>query len=542
MGWRCGWLVVVVAACSCGAAASASFEVGDVTEPDEKATHLIVVPSIDAVKAVEPLAAYRSEHGQVSRILNLQKLATTYAPDVDRNWMLQRYLLRCPKLKHVLLVGNPRGDGKLLMPAFTVDAHCTSDRYPTDDRFVTDHPYSTLSDKSDSPRLAVGRFPARSLDDVKTMVAKTLAYEKSLKPGAWRRRIEIFAGQGYYGPQIDAALETMFKVIMTTEVPHHWDVKLAYAKPGSLYCYAPSKFSDHLIDRLNSGPALALYVGHGHEQGFDSFYWRRQRYAILNDAAVGQVKVPDHRSVVISIACSTGKFDGRSPSIGERLLTSPTGPVAFLGSSRISQPYANGILAGYIADAMIKTTPATLGDGLQDVRRMFAEDRMTRLRMVVDLAAGMALPREDLPKQRRDQLALYNLFGDPALSIGLVSGRATIEAPKQAKPGEKIIVKAASDAVSEGEALFELTISRASQKTPLRPVAESDPSAETKMAATNAAANDKVLRTHRTSVRDGGASWSLQLPADLEPGQYHVNVYVRGWRADALGTAMIVVE
>src|SRR5581483_8871501 len=41
------------------------------------------------------------------------------------------------------------------------------------------------------PTVAVGRFPARSEQEAKDMVAKTLRYENDHRPDPWRRRLTV---------------------------------------------------------------------------------------------------------------------------------------------------------------------------------------------------------------------------------------------------------------------------------------------------------------------------------------------------------------
>src|SRR5690606_29963657 len=49
------------------------------------------------------------------------------------------------------------------------------------------------------PEVPVGRFPARSVAEVETMVARTLAYEED-RPADWRRRVTVLAGIPAYNP------------------------------------------------------------------------------------------------------------------------------------------------------------------------------------------------------------------------------------------------------------------------------------------------------------------------------------------------------
>jgi hypothetical protein len=238
---------------------------------------------------------------------------------------------------------------------------------------------------------------------------------------------------------------------------------------------------------------------------------------------------------VISIACSTGQFDGPRPAIGERLVTSPNGPVAFIGASRVSQPYANSVLAGYLSEALLARRVPTLGDALAYAQRALAADRPAGFRMIIDLLAAVPLGRPALAAQRTDQLMLYNLLGDPAAASGIVPDEVTVMAKDAAQPGERVEV-ALRAPVAAGLAHVSLTIPR-DGLLPGTPAVGRLPS-ERQMIETNARANHKVLSEARVRVVDGWARWSVTMPRGRD-GLLHLNAYVEGADRDAAGSRAI---
>ena len=76
---------------------------------------------------------------------------------------------------------------------------------------ATDHAYADLGEEMDTqprPELAVGRLTAASPEQLRQIVAKILAYERSRDFGPWRRQLNVVAGVGGLGPIIDRGVES----------------------------------------------------------------------------------------------------------------------------------------------------------------------------------------------------------------------------------------------------------------------------------------------------------------------------------------------
>src|SRR5207302_5984029 len=57
---------------------------------------------------------------------------------------------------------------------------------------LSDYGYS-LPEKDGKPTVAIGRFPARTVAEVRAMVQKTLEFEQDRQPGAWHNRLTMLA-------------------------------------------------------------------------------------------------------------------------------------------------------------------------------------------------------------------------------------------------------------------------------------------------------------------------------------------------------------
>jgi hypothetical protein len=259
-------------------------------------------------------------------------------------------------------------------------------------------------------------------------------------------------------------------------------------------------------------------------------------------AHVAKVDVPHHRTVALSVCCYTGTFDGPRPSLGELLVTSPKGPVAFIGSNGISQPYANAVMAELVVEAFTRQPRATVGQALLAVQTDLAAHRVTALRPMLDLAAATQLGMENLPKQRIDQLTLYNLLGDPALPLSVVHPGVRIDVSGEVGPGRQVTFEAESPA-AKGQAEWRLSVRRNYMTGP-EPQADKEkpegPSEEL-MARRHKWANNKTLLQHEAKVADGKTTWTVQLPETVPGDVAAVSVFIVGTDRTVAGHRTILL-
>ncbi|MBI4577159.1 MAG: hypothetical protein HY722_12935, partial [Planctomycetes bacterium] len=224
---------------------------------------------------------------------------------------------------------------------------------------ATDNVYGDL-DGDGLPEAAVGRLPADTPEELSRMVGRIVAAEREARPGEWQNDLAFLAGQGGFGPVLDRMLEQVYREVIVHHVPAAYDVDMSYANPVSPYCFPPPGFSGAALERANRGSLIYTYLGHGHEEGFDTVEWRGRSYPILSTEDASAMDSA-HPPVMVVIACLTGRFDGVE-GIGEVLMRRPRGPLAFLGASRVSQPYSNAVLGLELVRAALDPEVHTVGE------------------------------------------------------------------------------------------------------------------------------------------------------------------------------------
>lgn len=451
--------------------------------------------------------------------------------------------------RYVLLAADAQRDSDFAAPGRTIPA------YQCETWFSgicgTDNWYAAWSDDG-APEFAIGRLPADSPDELKTMIDKIIAYETESESGAWRRKLEVVAGEARMGPEIDALLLRMFRLIFGGNMPRVFDLEVAYTGENSDYYYPSKKFNAHVIDSINKGALIFTYVGHGSAQSLDHIYRREGEYPIFEHGDVAKLDCAGRSPIMFIVACDSGAFDvAGADCLGEEIVKKRTAPIAVVASSSESHPYGNGILGiemlpaffarGGECGAVTAPARASLGEMLE-----YMKFRNTRgkslLRTTLDAAAKAWVGSKEIEQRLRvDHQYLYNLLGDPALQVAMPRYDVKVEVDKEyAKSGEKITVSGTCEGVKEGKAVvtFECDITE-----PLYPgqKAAADEKAQIERFAEN---NDKVAFSQEVEVKDGKFSFVMAVPksapkgtAGLQPGTYYIKVYLTGKEGDAFGAA-----
>jgi len=160
------------------------------------------------------------------------------------------------------------------------------------------------------------------------------------------------------------------------------------------------------------------------------------------------------------------------------------------------------------------------------VRRWLARNRTTPFTLMLDLGANILPDTGSIAAQRADHLILYNLFGDPALTSGVVRRSAALEAPATATVGEVLTLGAAARFMT-GTAHFSLTIPRTAMLTPVTPVQPNQRGADEAMIRTHARANNKVVLEQHVPIKAGRARWTVRLPGTSAEIKVHIDLVNR---------------
>lgn len=475
------------------------------------AQYLVVAPPAFA-EALDSLLDHRAKTYKVA-VVRTDDISAKFGPGAEG----VAKLVKRVGPKFVLLAGDSE-----TVPTFVLKGNYVSDRFASDPDLATDYLYGAVT----------GRFPADTVEELQAMAAKTVEYETTLPGGRWQKRIAFVTGEANFGTLIDEVLERQFNAVVTGKIPPAFDIETAYAKATSKYCFYPPKFGANAIRMINDGSLFFAYVGHGFREGFDDVRYKDDVFPILEKKHVKQVDIREGLPIMVVIACSTGEFDSiSSDSIGEDLFKRRRGPVAFIGGSRITQPYGNGLLGHKLVEQVFAKKSPTIGEALWQAKAAVVDKDDSALRLQADAIASTIQGPATLEPMRRDVIQHYNLFGDPALKIRRPA--EDIELTPRGFPGAGrtfFVTGQAKD--GPVDVTFECPRDRFAHPTDLE-----GETLEAQLGRRYANANNKVVVRSPTAAIEGQFEAGVELPATLKPGRYFLKAYGPG----SVGSREIVI-
>lgn len=463
-----------------------------------------------------------------------------------KNWKRPpRYVLLAADARHDI---DPDGAGRVI-PAYQYDTYFCG-------RVGTDN-YAASEDGI--PEIAIGRLPADSPEELALMAEKTIACETASEHGPWRRRLEVFAGTADYGQEIEALLQSMFKMIFGSLMPRAFDLRITYAGKDSEYYFPAEKFRARFIDSINEGALVTAYVGHGEVRALDNVYINNRAYPIFEASDVSRLSCRGRSPVMVIIACDSGAFDlPGEECLAEEILKAKDAPVAVIASSWVSHMYPNGVFgielmpaffgnpsdSGALADA--KPARRLMGDVLARLKARAIKSGGL-LRGMLDLAArGWVSSKAARAALKADNLYLFNLIGDPALQITLPEHDIDLRiSAESATAGDTVTVSGACPGTAEGTALVTL---ECDITDPLYPPYKVQNDTPAEYEERHRQANDKVVLTAEVEVKNGKFTLNIAIPATLKktsgalkPGAYYIKAYIKGRDSDAFAAKPIEI-
>lgn len=493
------------------------------------------------LSAMQPWLTHRSRQGHVISYVASEQTAEEIRAEI-------RELARGGRLRNVVLVGDAEPAAKT-DPA--IRARCTPTmhvpakvnvKWGSEPEIATDNLYADLDDDL-IPDVAIGRLPADNPRELATIVQKIITYEESNDFSPWRQRINFVAGVGGFGALADTVLETATKTFLTEGIPAAYHTSMTYGSWRSPYCPDPRRFHETTVQRLNEGCLFWVYIGHGHPLTLDRVKVPNQTYPIFNINDMGKLNAQGRPPVAILLACYTNAFDLPRDCLGEELLRTEGGPVAVLGGTRVTMPYAMAVLGHGLLEETFRHRRATLGEiVLRAKQRMMANETDDLHRQLVDAIAALISPSASmLEDERREHLALFNLLGDPLLRLHHPE-ELRIKMPEDVDAGQTIEIEVDSPVAGVGSAELVCRRDELRIEPPTRPDYDSSANALTAYQEIYQAANDR--RWSKTTVawqKPGAHTISLRVPDDAH-GPCHVTIHVAGAKQYALGAANVFVR
>lgn len=244
--------------------------------------------------------------------------------------------------------------------------------------------------------IAIGRMPAKTVEEAQAMVDKAIHYYSPQAMGDWRNRAVFIGDDQDSNTHINSADDHAQWVTNNHKNFNVEKIFLDAYKQEITAGGARYPEVNKAIDRaMFKGALLMNYEGHGGEKG-----WAHEN--ILDIAQTKQWQNVDKMPLFITATCSFGRYDNpKQTAIGELIVMQPkSGAIAALTTSRLVYSGANATLnqnaLNHLFD-IINNKSHTIGEVFRLAKN--------------DITSNFSQPNENMHK--------FNLLGDPALRLPL---------------------------------------------------------------------------------------------------------------------------
>ncbi len=294
---------------------------------------MVIISHSDLLSSAERLAAHRSAYGVSTVVVDVADLYDEFSwgikdPEAIRVFLKQAAAVWETAPRYVLLMGDasmdPRnylgfGDGDLVPTRILA----TNFLKTANDDWFADLEGDGLAN------LAVGRLPARTLQEADAMVDKIIGYEQDAPEGAWTENLTLVIDEvtGDFDFKAAAdALEDLIPEDLTADRIDLGEMERVTARQA-------------ILDAFDAGRLLVNYDGHGSQAVWasDSVFGNEDALGLDNG-----FKLP----LVVAMNCLNGLFhDVYQDSLAEALLKNPNGGAVMVwASSALTDPTGQDLM------------------------------------------------------------------------------------------------------------------------------------------------------------------------------------------------------
>ncbi|MCD4734765.1 MAG: type IX secretion system sortase PorU [Bacteroidales bacterium] len=338
---------------------------------------MLIVAHPDFVQHAEQLAALHENHDNLSSLVVTPELIynefSSGVKDVTAIRDFVKYLYEKSggeKPGYLLLFGDASYDYRKhqtyspgMVPVWEsleslnkVSSIASDDFYGLLDDEYTGFPSGTLD-------IAIGRLPARTINDAQVLVDKIFHYYDHQSFGPWRNNVVLCADDGDANLHLDATDE--LAGIFNENSPLINNSKLyfdLFKRYGSTI-YSYPEVEEKILNSINEGVRLLYYTGHGSTEGWGS-------EDVFGKGDIPFVSNPDNMPVFITGTSEFGLFDDPAiSSCGELLLLHDDGGgIAVISQTRPSFAGINFEVNKNLTE-VLTSGQIRLGDALRSAKQ-----------------------------------------------------------------------------------------------------------------------------------------------------------------------------
>ncbi|MCK5741269.1 MAG: T9SS type A sorting domain-containing protein [Chlorobi bacterium] len=310
----------------------------------------LIITHPDYLSSVENFADWRASKGLNVQTVSIDDIYTEFPADDDNVQSIIEFISFAltnwndPAPKYVLLVGSINN-----IPA-RVDSSSI-----LDEKFVSmDHYYSVNIYENDIiPDIAVGRFPARSVDDLGNMISKTMRFEENFYDINYQYDMLLTTEDDY------GLFETQVQSLIDNILPEYLEIKRIDFRDDSQYHGDKNDF----FAAIDDGTVWLGNYFHGTPD-----VWSRSDTISIEDFENHQFT--NKPFIMFAESCSQRFDDPEEKSIVELLISEPDGgSVASVAFSGYTWANASADLLQEFHKKVFEYTIPTLGEVFLEVKQ-----------------------------------------------------------------------------------------------------------------------------------------------------------------------------
>lgn len=351
----------------------------------------IIISHEEFINELDDLVALRESQGLRVIVIDVQDIYDEFndgviSPDAIRAFLSYAYNnWVAPAPSFVLLVGDGHYDFKNIEDSDAINyiPPYLDDVDPWAGETATDNRYVSINGGDILPDMHIGRFPVRTVEEVQTMVQKTVNYELEPIIGDWNASLSFIADDADSGGSFDVEADKIAAYVTSS-----YQIQKIYYKIN--YSDIVTARND-IKSAINQGRLIIYYVGHAGPQSWANTLFRLSDISTLTN---GQ-KLP----IFIPMTCDEGYFiypNVEDSSMGESVVKkdgggavaswSPTGQGTSSGHTILGSNFFDSLFNNYQNQVGYLTTYAKY--------RLYATSTI-----------------------HNNLIETYILFGDPALRL-----------------------------------------------------------------------------------------------------------------------------
>lgn len=496
---------------------------------------VIIVPS--SLKLVEQAERLKTLHEQKDgmrvRLVTANQLFNEFSSGTPDASAFRRYMKMlydragnndADMPKYLLLFGDGAWDNRLLTsewkglsPDDFLLCYESEQSFSTVYCYVSDDFFCLLDDGEEidkylgKPDVAVGRIPARTVEEAEIAVNKIVDYRNNVNAGAWQNLVCVMGDDGDSNQHMFAA-EAISRIV-SSEHPAmnikkvYWD---AYARQSSSTGLSYPDVTRIVKQQMRDGALIMNYSGHG--SAICLSHEMTLKLADFGEAT--SMRLP----LWLTASCDVTPFDGQGENIGEKaLFNKKGGAIAFLGTTRTVWIGHNLTMNTVFMSEVLKTESnkqlVTMGEAF----------RRTKVKLVVG-------DQKDWTVNKLN----YTLLGDPALALAAPTLSAVVDSinGEAVSSGSKIQLKAGARVTISGyikdNASFNGVATIVVRDVEEEIVCKGNSSSETFTFRDR----PNIIYTGSDSVRNGRFTFTIAIPRDISYSQNAGQIIVYAVNSD----------